>query len=284
MPRLTLAVIAMLAGCGGSKPAEQRPGPEAAEPSPELSPALAPLAWWLGDWEADGGQTSEHWVAAAGAIYGVALHAGTFEVMVIDDGDGGGPPDGILRFYAMPDGARSLELRLRSLGDGGATFGNEEHDFPRTITYQLAADRAGLHAMLGGGGKAVSYRWKRAAHRPAPELEAADRAFSEATGRLGVDGWVAAFDPRGALMRKAGRVEYAAIGDAMRETLTAGRLAWEPIASGRSGDLGYTVGKATYTGHAPADGWRSTYVTIWRRQPDGAWKVLFDTGRPVQGG
>jgi len=27
---------------------------------------------------------------------------------------------------------------------------------------------------------------------------------------------------------------------------------------------------------------RCTYVTIWRRQPDGAWKVLFDTGRTVQ--
>ena len=39
---------------------------------------------------------------------------------------------------------------------------------------------------------------------------------------------------------------------------------------------------ATKVATKPEDGWRSTYVTIWHRQPDGAWKVLFDTGRPVQ--
>jgi ketosteroid isomerase-like protein len=55
-----------------------------------------------------------------------------------------------------------------------------------------------------------------------------------------------------------------------------------PIASGKSGDLGFTVGKATFTGAKPEDGWRSTYVTIWRHRPDGGWKVLFDTGRLVQ--
>jgi len=44
------------------------------------------------------------------------------------------------------------------------------------------------------------------------------------------------------------------------------------------------VGRASSPAHDhAADGWRSTYVTIWRRQPDGAWKVLFDTGRIVQG-
>jgi ketosteroid isomerase-like protein len=84
------------------------------------------------------------------------------------------------------------------------------------------------------------------------------------------------------MMRRAGRVEYAAIADAMKATLSAGRLDWAPIASGKSGDLGFTVGKATFTGAKPEDGWRSTYVTIWHRQPDGGWKVLFDTGRPVQ--
>jgi ketosteroid isomerase-like protein len=264
------------------------------EVAAELSPALAPLSWWLGDWETaggpsaggpsgggSGGKTSEHWVAAAGAIYGAVLNGDKFEVMVIDDGAGAGRPDGVLRLYAMPNGERSVEFRQRALGDGAATFANEEHDFPKTITYELAADRSGLEAMLGGGGKTMAFKWKRGTHQPAPELEAADRAFAADTARLGVDGWVAAFDPKGGMMQSAGRVEYAAIADAMRATLASGRLAWAPIASGRAGDLGYTVGKATYTGATPADGWRSTYVTIWRRQPDGTWKVLFDTGRIV---
>jgi ketosteroid isomerase-like protein len=286
MSRLACAVI-LLAGCAGassnagSSPVASPSSPPVAAVSAELSPALTPLAWWLGDWDADDGNGSEHWVAAAGAIYGVSLHGKTFEVMVIDDGEGPGRPDGVLRFFAMPNGKRSVEFRQRALAEHGATFANDEHDFPKTITYQLAADRGGLEAVLGGG-KQESYGFKRGTSARAPELEAADLAFAADTGKRGVDGWVAAFDPAGGMMRKAGRVEYAAIADAMKATLAAGRLDWAPIASGKSGDLGFTVGKARFTAARPEDNWRSTYVTIWHRQADGSWKVLFDTGRVVQ--
>jgi ketosteroid isomerase-like protein len=285
------ALIILLAGCagassntgsaGGNTRGAAAPQPRPAAATAELSAALAPLAWWLGDWDADDGNGSEHWIAAAGAIYGVSLHGATFEVMVIDDGEGPGRPDGVLRFFAMPNGRRSVEFRQRALAEHAATFANDEHDFPKTITYQLAPDGGGLEAVLGGG-KQEAFRFKRGTHARAPELEAADLAFAADTGKRGVDGWVAAFDPRGGMMRKAGRVEYAAIAEVMKPTLTSGRLDWAPIESGTSGDLGFTVGKATFTGAKPEDGWRSTYVTIWHRQPDGAWKVLFDTGRPVQ--
>jgi ketosteroid isomerase-like protein len=297
MSRFACAVV-LLAGCAGAsstagpartaQPQPQPQPPAAAAANAELSPALTPLAWWLGDWDDAGGNGSEHWVAAAGAIYGVSLHGKTFEVMVIDDGEGPGRPDGVLRFFAMPNGKRSVEFRQRTLGEHGATFANDEHDFPRTITYQLAADPgapggggARLEAVLGGS-KQESYNFKRGTSERAPELEAADLAFAAETGKRGVDGWVAAFDPAGGMMRRAGRVEYAAIADAMKPTLSAGRLDWAPVASGKSGDLGFTVGKATFTAAKPEDNWRSTYVTIWHRQPDGSWKVLFDTGRPVQ--
>lgn len=277
MPRLTIVALLVLAGCTKSSP-PTTPGPAAMA---ELSPALAPLAWWLGDWEADDGNGTEHWVAAAGAIYGVALHGDSFEVLVVDDGDGPGAPDGQLRLFAMPDGARSVEFRQRKLADKAATFANEQHDFPKTISYEVTPDRSSLVAVLGGG-KDVVFTFKHGSRTPAPELEAADLAFAADTARRGVEGWVAAFDPKGGMMRKAGRVEYAAIAEVMTPTLTSGRLDWAPIASGKSGKLGFTVGKAKFTGAKPGDGWRSTYVTIWRRQPDGTWKVLFDTGRPVQ--
>ena len=287
MSRVFYAVIyaaIVLAGCAGapSSPGSARtasPQPPAA--SAELSPALTPLAWWLGDWDADDGNGSEHWIAAAGAIYGVSLHGKTFEVMVIDDGEGPGRPDGVLRFFAMPNGKRSVEFRQRTLAEHGATFANDEHDFPRTITYQLTPERGGLEAVLGGS-KQESYRFKRGTRERAPELEEADLAFAADTGKRGVDGWVAAFDPEGGMMRKVGRVDHAAIAEVMKPTLFGGRLDWAPVASGKSGDLGFTVGKASFTGAKPDDGWRSTYVTIWRRQADGTWKVLFDTGRLVQ--
>jgi ketosteroid isomerase-like protein len=269
----------MLSACHG--PAES--GSTLPVPgSAELTPALAPLAWWLGDWDADDGKGSEHWVAAGGAIYGVALRGTAFAVMVIDDGDGPGAPDGVLRFYAMPNGERSIEYAPRAIADGAATFANDANDFPKTISYRRAPDGPGLSAILGGGDTSVAFRWNRAAAAPAPELEAADRAFAEDTGRRGADGWIAAFDPAGGMMTKAGRVGYAAIAEAMRPTLAGGRLSWAPIASGQAGALGYTIGKATYTGATSAAGWRTSYVTIWRRQPDGTWKVLFDTGRLVQ--
>jgi len=276
MSRLLLVAL-LLAGCTKST-APTTPSPATLA---ELSPALRPLAWWLGDWESDDGKGTEHWVAAGGALYGVALHGETFEVLIVDDGDGPGAPDGELRLYAMPNGKRSVEFRKRKLAEQAATFANEQHDFPKTITYELASDRSSLVAVLGGGKDEV-FTFKHGSRTPAPELEAADLAFAADTAKRGVDGWVAAFDAGGGMMRKAGRVEYAAIAEVMKPTLSSGKLDWSPIASGKSGPLGFTVGKAQFTGAKPSDGWRSTYVTIWRRQPDGTWKVLFDTGRVVQ--
>jgi ketosteroid isomerase-like protein len=60
-------------------------------------------------------------------------------------------------------------------------------------------------------------------------------------------------------------------------------LEWEPdsVEISQSGDLGYTFGRYESTvvneqgeeiktyGH---------YVTIWKKQPDGSWKFVFDTG------
>lgn len=64
---------------------------------------------------------------------------------------------------------------------------------------------------------------------------------------------------------------------------TGATLAWEPyqVDVAASGDLGYTLGKWQYvavdtagnesisTGH---------YVSIWKKQPDGTWKYVFDAG------
>jgi len=55
----------------------------------------------------------------------------------------------------------------------------------------------------------------------------------------------------------------------------AGAITWGPAFAGaaRSGELGFTTGPALYQG-----GRRGTYFTIWRRQPDGAWRWTFDLG------
>lgn len=252
---------------------------------PELSPALAPLAWWLGDWQSTGGacgggpsgpRYTESWVAAGGAMYGIAFSPQGFEVMIVDDGEGTGVADGVLRFIAMPMGARSVEFIKQDLGKETITFANPAHDDPKQITYSRQAEQ--LRAVLFGT-SFIKFDFCAAPRESSPELEAADRAFAADTAARGIDGWMSAFDPQGGMMRGGARVEGAGVRDLMASTLANGTLAWDPIASGREGMIGFTVGKATYTG---ATSWQSSYVTIWRQQPDGAWKVLFDTGRPVQ--
>ena len=60
-------------------------------------------------------------------------------------------------------------------------------------------------------------------------------------------------------------------------------LEWEPLfadVSG-SGDLGYTVGRWTYRSLDSTGAERTAqghYVTIWKKQADGSWKYVFDTG------
>ena len=62
-----------------------------------------------------------------------------------------------------------------------------------------------------------------------------------------------------------------------------GTLEWEPFKAevAESDDLGYTLGKWTYTATGK-DGSESKsygyYVSIWKKQADGSWKYVFDTG------
>ena len=61
------------------------------------------------------------------------------------------------------------------------------------------------------------------------------------------------------------------------------QLTWTPTDAmmGPSGDMGYTWGH--YEGHSKdANGYPVTtggrYITMWRREPDGNWKVVLDAG------
>ena len=72
----------------------------------------------------------------------------------------------------------------------------------------------------------------------------------------------------------------------IRESLskaTAGTLKWEPTSAevAKSGDLGYTLGKYIFS-YADSSGQQYAvdgyYVTIWKKQSDGAWRFVFDSG------
>lgn len=62
-----------------------------------------------------------------------------------------------------------------------------------------------------------------------------------------------------------------------------GTVTWEPLFCdvSASGDMGYTYGPATFevkdsTGNRKV--LTSYYLTIWKKQPDGQWKYVMDTG------
>ncbi len=86
------------------------------------------------------------------------------------------------------------------------------------------------------------------------ELVTADRRFQAETAERGTSGWVDA------------------VLDSPDYSLT-----WEPEFAEASGDLGYTYG--TYTrATSDTDGNKAVetglYVTVWRRNADGAWKAV----------
>jgi ketosteroid isomerase-like protein len=63
-------------------------------------------------------------------------------------------------------------------------------------------------------------------------------------------------------------------------------LDWHPAiaAVARAGDLGFTTGPYTITARAPAvrEPAQGMFFSVWRRQPDGSWRVIVDGGVPTR--
>jgi ketosteroid isomerase-like protein len=120
------------------------------------------------------------------------------------------------------------------------------------------------------------------------QIRAADLAFARATAERGAEGWVSFFAADGKMFRPGQVVSGP---DSIRAHVTpwfadaAFSLTWEPTFAevATSGDLGYTYGRYQSRGRdsmgnaVTGAGW---YVTVWRRDEDGTWKVALDIGNP----
>jgi len=115
----------------------------------------------------------------------------------------------------------------------------------------------------------------------------ADSLFAYETAERGADGWAAYFLPDGVMYTSNDRIDGQ---QAIRELMTpvlapdGPNLEWTPTdaAVGASGDLGYTMGR-WMSRVKTAEGGDSTvgsghYVTIWRRDSTGVWRVAVDIG------
>lgn len=118
-------------------------------------------------------------------------------------------------------------------------------------------------------------------------LMEADRRFARETAARGADGWADTFQEDAIMFPARGRVDgREAIRERMKGAFTPGnpRLVWEPAEAWVAGssDLGYTVGRWQSVGKDSAGGdstlAEGNYVTIWRRDGDGEWRVALDIG------
>jgi ketosteroid isomerase-like protein len=115
-------------------------------------------------------------------------------------------------------------------------------------------------------------------------LIAADKAWSMVYSAKNLSKSVAACDDQVSFLFPNAPIVVgkAAIAKAIQDDFSKGDLTWRPKAAGvaRSGDLGYTSGlyeaklKTTAGGTVVDNG---KYLTVWKKERDGAWKVLFDT-------
>lgn len=120
-------------------------------------------------------------------------------------------------------------------------------------------------------------------------LMEADRAFSLAVSEGGAEAWAEWFAEDGAIVQASvGEIRgRTAIAEAVAFLDRPGvSLTWEPIRAdiAGSGDLGWTTGSyLSVTTDEDGREQRATgiYVSIWRQQADGAWRVVMDLGNPL---
>lgn len=124
---------------------------------------------------------------------------------------------------------------------------------------------------------------------PAPDpsvLMTADRAFAADVARGGSTAWASWFAPDGAMIQPGvGEISGRNAIEARMASLDspAVSLRWEPRRAdiAASGDLGWTTGSWVSEAPGPIRS-EGLYVSIWRKQADGSWKVVMDLGNPVE--
>lgn len=254
----------------------------AAGPAPSCD-SLTNLRWLLGDWVADGSNTTFHesWTE-------VAPH--TFEGAGIERTKPDGAIKGteVLRLVEMAGGVfyvskvthneLPVAFRLNQCADGRFVFDNPAHDFPRRLEYLLAPDGALTVKVSDGAEKAFSLNFTRDAPPgdPATVLTAEDARFSA----------MVAADP-GEMRRwfaddleyvhSTGQVESR---DQLIESITSGRTRYVAVTPAErrvvslGGDAAIVRGRGRFqvTAGGNALDLQIRYLAVYGKQ-DGVWRL-----------
>jgi len=115
-------------------------------------------------------------------------------------------------------------------------------------------------------------------------VRAADAAWMKVYSAKDLNKSVAFFDEQGSMLAPNAPVATgkAAISPLIARDFASGDLVWhaDKVGVSLSGDLGYSSGTYKFTfkdpsGRPAID--NGKYLTVWKKQADGSWKVLFDT-------
>ena len=128
---------------------------------------------------------------------------------------------------------------------------------------------------------------KKVSHEPDRQAIAkAEAEFEKARADRGLEGWLSFFAEDTADFVPGGQFTFSK--DEMRQRLLkdfdpADQLTWKPvkIEVADSGDLAYSLGTWKLKGKDPKGNdvtQTGKYLTVWKKQKDGSWKVAADTG------
>ncbi|MDQ6717943.1 MAG: DUF4440 domain-containing protein [Gemmatimonadota bacterium] len=122
------------------------------------------------------------------------------------------------------------------------------------------------------------------------ELLRADRDFADATHARGIDGWMSFFASDAIRVKYRGGIvkgyDAVRVADTPLISDTTITLNWQPLEAHvfQDGRVGITIGTSQAVGLVGAKkgevSYRGRYITLWRRDARGSWKVIMDTGYP----
>ena len=125
-------------------------------------------------------------------------------------------------------------------------------------------------------------------HAQGPEaaLIQADREYCKAVAAQRLEGWLSRMTDDVVTFGSRSRKGIEEVRSTMQKAFDDAdfRVEWEPQKAEifPSGDMGYTTGRFTWFDvdngkHVKLTG---TYLTVWKKQKDGSWKVIADGGAP----
>ena len=117
---------------------------------------------------------------------------------------------------------------------------------------------------------------------PEDVLMQADRNFNKATQEKGLEGWMQFMADDVVLLRGKAVLGKEAVRAAIKGDWDEPgySLTWEVkrVEIFKSGKMGDTSGRWTY--RSKAGTLQGDYLTVWQKQGDGSWKVIYDGGTP----